>query len=97
MSLQVNDYVLLLFLVLAAFFDLTRQKIPNYLTLPAIGWGLASHLYTGRLDGFLFSFFGLLLGLAIFLIPYAMGGLGGGDVKMLGAVGALNQQASQER
>ncbi|MEW5783780.1 MAG: prepilin peptidase [Bacillota bacterium] len=93
MSLQANDYVLLVLLGTAAIFDLTRKKIPNFLTLPAIGWGLVSFAINGRLAGLLFSFWGLLLGIAIFLIPFAMGGLGGGDVKLLGAVGALQGAA----
>ena len=31
---------------------------------------------------------GWLLGVAIFFVPFALGGLGGGDVKLLGALGA---------
>lgn len=89
MSLQVNDYVLLLFLAIAAYYDLSHRKIPNFLTLPVMGWGLISNIFIGRLDGLLFSIYGLLLGIAFFLLPFALGWLGGGDVKMLGAVGAL--------
>ena len=40
-------------------------------------------------SGLWFSLAGLLVGLAIFFVPFAMGGMGGGDVKLLGAVGAL--------
>ncbi|MBV1770150.1 MAG: A24 family peptidase, partial [Candidatus Desulforudis sp.] len=32
---------------------------------------------------------GFPLGVAIFVIPFAMGGIGGGDVKLMGAIGAL--------
>ena len=31
---------------------------------------------------------GWLVGIAIFFVPFALGGLGGGDVKLLGAIGA---------
>ncbi len=89
MFLQVNDYFLLALLLLALYFDLTQKKIPNFLTFPVILWGLGSNTIMGRWEGFLFSLYGLLLGLAIFLIPFMLGGMGGGDVKLLGAIGAL--------
>lgn len=89
MVLLVNDYVLLTLLLLALYFDLTQKKIPNFLTFPVILWGLLSHTIAGGLDGLLFSAPGLLLGLAVFFIPYLLGGMGGGDVKLLGAIGAL--------
>jgi prepilin peptidase CpaA len=36
-----------------------------------------------------FSLVGLAVGLGLLLLPFATGGIGGGDVKYLGAVGAL--------
>jgi prepilin peptidase CpaA len=59
------------------------------LTFPAIIWGILSYMVMQGLEGLWFSFLGLFVGLAIFFIPFAMGGMGGGDIKMLGAVGAL--------
>lgn len=89
LSLQYNDYILLALLLAALFFDLTRKKIPNFLTFPIMLWGLLAHTITGGAEGFLFSVYGLLLGLAIFFIPFMLGGMGGGDVKLLGAIGAI--------
>ena len=89
LSLQYNDYILLALLLAALFFDLTRKKIPNFLTFPVMLWGLLAHTITGGPEGFLFSVYGLLLGLAIFFIPFMLGGMGGGDVKLLGAIGAI--------
>lgn len=89
LSLQYNDYILLALLLAALFFDLTRKKIPNFLTFPVMLWGLLAHTITGGAEGFLFSVYGLLLGLAIFFIPFMLGGMGGGDVKLLGAIGAI--------
>jgi prepilin peptidase CpaA len=85
----VNTVILVALIVAALYFDLTKKRIPNFLTFPAILWGLVSHTAAGGLSGFWFSFTGLLVGLAIFFIPFAMGGMGAGDVKLLGAVGAL--------
>ncbi len=40
-------------------------------------------------DGLLHSVVGLLVGFSILLIPYLMGGMGAGDVKLLAVVGAM--------
>lgn len=89
LPLHYNDYILLSLLLAALFFDLTRKKIPNFLTFPIMLWGLLAHTITGGAEGLLFSVYGLLLGLAIFFIPFMLGGMGGGDVKLLGAIGAI--------
>jgi prepilin peptidase CpaA len=86
---SINDLILVLLICAALFFDLTRKRIPNFLTFPAIIYGIISYTTIQGLEGLWFSFLGLLVGLAIFFIPFAMGGMGGGDVKLLGAVGAL--------
>lgn len=88
-SLQLPDYILLILLLLSLYFDLTKKKIPNFLTFPAIFYGLLAHTVGGGVEGLRFSFYGLLLGLGVFFIPFVLGGMGGGDVKLLGAVGAL--------
>ena len=87
--LSLNEFLLIALIGAALFFDLTRYKIPNYLTFPVIIGGLVFHTATNGLSGLWFSFLGLIVGLVIFFIPFAMGGMGGGDVKLLGAVGAL--------
>ena len=85
----INDFVLIALIGAALVFDLTRNRIPNFLTFPAIVWGLAFYSATYGLSGLWFSILGMFVGLAIFFIPFAMGGMGGGDVKLLAAVGAL--------
>ncbi len=59
------------------------------MTLPAIVLGLILHGIDGRGGGLLFSLTGLFLGIGFLFIPYALGGMGAGDVKFLGAIGAL--------
>ena len=39
--------------------------------------------------GLLQGILGMFAGLAIFFLPFAMGGMGAGDVKLMGAIGAL--------
>ncbi len=88
-----NDGLFILFsscvLIAAAIFDLRYQKIPNALTFPTILTALAYAGFTRGLDGLLFSAGGMVLGMAILIVLYLMGGMGAGDVKLLGAVGAI--------
>jgi prepilin peptidase CpaA len=49
-----------------------------------LGYQLAVHGPGGALSGGA----GLLVGIAIFFVPFALGGLGAGDVKLVAALGA---------
>jgi prepilin peptidase CpaA len=73
---------------LACGWDLRTRRIPQALTLGGAAAGLAFHLLAGGWSGGLGSFAGWFVGIAIFLAPFALGGLGAGDVKLLGALGA---------
>ncbi|HPZ64409.1 MAG TPA: prepilin peptidase, partial [Bacillota bacterium] len=89
MDLSLNEYILILLLMGAVYFDLTRRRIPNYLTIPAMVWGLLSYAVDSGWTGLWESLLGLLAGIGIFVIPFLLGGMGGGDVKLMGAIGAL--------
>ncbi len=86
---SINLFLLLLLIIISLYFDLTKKRIPNLLTFSAMLWGLISFTVVDGLNGLWFSFSGLLVGLAIFFIPFALGWMGAGDVKLLGAIGAL--------
>ena len=73
----------------SVYSDLKWRKIPNYLTLPAIVLGLVLNLLDKSWNGLAFSFLGFLIGLALFFLPFALGGMGAGDVKFLSAIGAF--------
>jgi prepilin peptidase CpaA len=86
--------VLAAVLVAAAVFDLRRGTVYNWLTYPAILAGLvlgalqgaaAGDMATGLIDHVV----GFGFGFGILLVAYLLGGMGGGDVKLMGAVGAL--------
>ena len=68
--------------------DLRSQRIPNALTLPLAVLGLAYHALTAGVGGLWFSSVGLALGLGLMLAPFLFGVMGGGDVKLMAAVGA---------
>jgi prepilin peptidase CpaA len=72
----------------AAIFDIRTHKIPNLLTFPAILLALCYYTVEHGWAGFLFSAGGLGAGIALLLLPYLMGGMGAGDAKLMGAIGA---------
>lgn len=85
----VNNSILLLVIIPSVYLDVKKKIIPNYLTFPVIIWGLLSNSITSEIGGLLFSLLGVLTGLVIFIIPFIQGGMGGGDVKLMAAIGAL--------
>lgn len=76
-------------MTIAAFKDLRSSKIPNLVTFPMMLGGLVWHTGINGWNGMGFSAGGLFLGIGIFVIPYISGGMGAGDVKLLGAAGAI--------
>jgi prepilin peptidase CpaA len=74
---------------IAAAWDLKTRKIPNRLTYPMMFFGLLFHGISDGLAGLGFSGAGLMAGTGIFLIPYLLGGMGAGDAKLMGGVGAV--------
>ena len=81
--------VLTVVLVTAAVIDIRFQRIPNLLTYPTMVAALGYHFLINGVDGLLFSAGGLIVGIALFIVPYLMGGMGAGDTKLMGAVGAV--------
>jgi prepilin peptidase CpaA len=73
---------------LAAACDLRTRRIPNVLTFGAAGAGFAYHVLSGGVAALGHSAAGWLVGAAVFIVPFALRGLGGGDVKLLAALGA---------
>jgi prepilin peptidase CpaA len=80
----------LLCALVAAVFDITSRRIPNFVTLPAICFGLLLHWMLGgwlQLGGAAAA--GAICG-SIFLVFYLAGGMGGGDVKLITAAGCIS-------
>lgn len=87
--LAANNALLLMLVAVSGFFDLKERKIPNKITFAGILIGILFNLVTGGWLGLLQGVLGMFVGLFIFFLPFAMGGMGAGDVKLMGAIGAL--------
>ncbi len=95
-NIDPNNYMLLVLyggliivLIISSVTDLYQRRIPNLVTWPAVLMALLIYFLIGGLDGVLFSLGGLAFGFVIFLLPYLMGGMGAGDVKLMCAVGSV--------
>ena len=75
-------------LILAAVIDGFELKVPNWVTFPFIisGWIYSTAAF--GFEGLGWSLLGTVIGLALLLPAYAIGGMGAGDVKLLAGVGA---------
>jgi len=97
-----RDCVLLTALAAALYTDATRGRVYNWCTFPAIIAGLLINLIAGALETtpgtavadvlggpLISSLAGLALALGLFGFAYLFHMLGGGDVKLMCAVGAI--------
>lgn len=81
--------VLITILLISIYTDIKDRKILNSVTIPSIIFAVFYFLITQGVDGFFFSGKGFLVGLGLLIIPFMLGGMGAGDVKLLAAIGAL--------
>ena len=88
-------WLVTIILIVAAVIDGYQIKVPNWLTFPTIisGWIYSMTFYAWSsglpwYEGFGWSLLGTVVGLALLLPAYAIGGMGAGDVKLLAGVGA---------
>jgi prepilin peptidase CpaA len=72
----------------AAVIDGWKLKVPNWITFPFALSGLIYHFVTHGFAGLTTSLLGCGVGLGLLLIPYVIGGMGAGDVKLFAGVGA---------
>ena len=84
-----SDILLILLLVISLTTDLIAHKIYNCVTFPAVAVGLLISVLNHGLGGLASSMLGLGIGFCVFAIVFAFGGVGGGDVKLMAAVGAI--------
>jgi prepilin peptidase CpaA len=74
--------------VIACVTDVRTGRIPNGLTFGSAIAAVLFHAVDGAGIGLGQACAGWSVGVAFFFFPFALGGLGGGDVKLMGALGA---------
>jgi prepilin peptidase CpaA len=69
--------------------DLARRQISNWISCSAFAAGLILQTVQGGWRGAGAALLGTVTGAAVFLIFYLLGGMGGGDVKLMAGFGAV--------
>jgi prepilin peptidase CpaA len=69
--------------------DLWRRQVSNWIPLAALAGGIVCQVIQHGVWGIAYALLGALCGFAVFLIFYWLGGMGGGDVKLMAGFGAL--------
>ena len=78
-----SNLLLIILLGLCVFTDLRDRKIYNAVLMPFLCTAFILNTVISGLPGLEQSILGAALGLGILLIPYLLGGMGAGDVKLL--------------
>jgi len=81
--------VILGIVAVAAFTDVRKGEIPNWLTLPPLVVAPIAYGMVDGVRGVLASVVGLLVCSLVPLLVFYRGGMAGGDVKLFAAVGAV--------
>ncbi len=69
--------------------DLARRTVSNWLPVTALAGGLLTNSVVEGWRGAGSSLLGAAAGFAVFLVFYLLGGMGGGDVKLMAGFGAM--------
>ena len=80
---------ILLISLLGSVFDWKMRRIPNWLTFGSFLLVLLVNIFTFNFGNILNCFLGFFAGIALLFVPYLTGGMGAGDVKLLGAIGSV--------
>jgi prepilin peptidase CpaA len=83
------DVILITILGICIVTDVRSRKIYNKVIFPGLIIAFASHLIIGGWQALGGALLGFSIGLGLLLIPYLLGGMGAGDVKLLALIGAL--------
>lgn len=87
--------VMLLTLVVgAAIYDVRYRRIPNWLTVSGVLAGIAMNTFLAwsspqQWSGCIFALKGLGAAFGVYFALYALRAMGAGDVKLMGAIGAM--------
>lgn len=75
-------------MLVAVITDVLYLKVHNLLTIPLIISGAIYHTVHTGFPGLLHSLAAVVVAFGVLMIPFLLGGLGAGDIKLLAGVGA---------
>lgn len=76
-------------LALASVWDFRKREIPDAIPMALLLWTMAAHVWHATPVGWISAGEGLALGLALGIAAFQANVIGGGDAKLLAALGAL--------
>ena len=79
----------LLVAVLASAEDIWRRRVSNAVTAGAFVAGVALRSWLFGIEGLWDALLGAVIGFVVFLVFYWLGGMGGGDIKLMSAFGTI--------
>jgi len=82
-------WILFVILAATAIYDMVYREIPHFVPLIVLALGGVAHALGWQSMGWTDRAWGIGVGLVCSLLLYICGGLGGGDVKLIAAMGAV--------
>lgn len=87
---MIREILLFILVAICLVTDLRERKIYNKVVLTGMVLALVINLINfGLVDGLVFTLTGFFTGVFLLILPFIAGGIGAGDVKMLGMIGAF--------
>jgi prepilin peptidase CpaA len=83
------EVLLLIVALAAAVYDVRFRRIPNWISVGGIALGVLANSLTHGIPGLLYALTGFVLGFGLYFLLYLVHAMGAGDVKLMGAIGAL--------
>lgn len=84
-----SNLLLFLLLLICVYTDIRERKIYNAVLFPFFSAAFIMNVVLKGLAGLEASLLGMAVGLGLFMIPFLLGGMGAGDVKLLAVIGAI--------
>ncbi len=85
----VQEIAMAVLAITAAVFDIRSRRIPNRLVLAGLVAGIGIHLWLDGWAGLKTAGIGLAVGFGVYFLLYLVRAMGAGDVKLMGALGAI--------
>lgn len=85
--MEIQYWGFFLLLIVAFITDVKSMTISNKVTIPAMALGIIVHVIMEGYSGFWVALQGGGIGFGIMFVMYLCGAVGGGDVKLFGAIG----------